>query len=84
MLTPEEPLKRALGAYKSGNLLETERLCSALLEIEGEVFDALHLLAVVQTRLGRTDAAPGPLTEQVFDDAIFARMIAGNAWAIDT
>src|SRR5271157_5387013 len=56
-LTLPEALERAFGAYNSGNLLEAERLCTAILAVNEDCFDALHLLAVAQARLGRVNAA---------------------------
>jgi len=47
-----EALKRALATYKDGKLSEAERLCCAIINAKPDVFEAQHLLAVVQARLG--------------------------------
>jgi protein O-GlcNAc transferase len=57
VLTPAEALRRAMAAYNAGKFAEAERLCHATLAAEPNFFEALRLLAYVQTRLGRgTDA----------------------------
>ena len=52
-LTLPEALRRAFASYKDGKLSETERLCGAILAANPDFFEALHLLAAVQTKLGR-------------------------------
>ena len=52
-LTLPEALKRAIAAYNDGKFSEAERLCRTIIAAKPGFFDALHLLAVVQTRLGR-------------------------------
>jgi tetratricopeptide (TPR) repeat protein len=56
-LTPPEALKRAIAANHDGRLSEAERLCQAIITFKPDFFEALHLLAVVQTRLGRRNDA---------------------------
>jgi predicted O-linked N-acetylglucosamine transferase (SPINDLY family) len=56
-LTLPEALKRAFTAYSEGKLSEAERLCQAVVAVKHDVFDALHMLAVVQSKLGRKDEA---------------------------
>jgi tetratricopeptide (TPR) repeat protein len=52
-LTLPEALKRAIAAYNDGKFSEAEGLCRAIIAAKPDCFDALHLLAVLQTRLGR-------------------------------
>src|SRR5215472_15895251 len=52
-LTLPEALKRAIAAYNDGKFSEAERLCRTIIAAKPDFFDALHLLAVVETRLGR-------------------------------
>ena len=58
-LTPTlpKPLSRAISAYNAGKLVEAEQLCQQIINAKGDLFDALHLLAVVQSRLGKRDTA---------------------------
>jgi Flp pilus assembly protein TadD len=56
-LTPPEALKRAIAAYNDGKFSEAERLCQAIITAKHNFFEALHMLAVVQTRLGRRNDA---------------------------
>ena len=48
---------RAVAIYNRGNLKETEQLCQRIIAKKNNFFDALHLLAVVQTKLGKKDEA---------------------------
>lgn len=48
---------RALSAYKAGKLNEVETICRRLITTKQGFFDAHHLLAVVQTSLGKHDRA---------------------------
>jgi tetratricopeptide (TPR) repeat protein len=50
-------LNRAISAYRSGLLFEAEQLCQQIVAIRQDVFDALHLLALVQTLLGKKETA---------------------------
>jgi tetratricopeptide (TPR) repeat protein len=50
-------LKRAISAYQSGQLVEAERLCQQAVAIRQDIFDALHLLALVQSFLGKGEMA---------------------------
>ena len=53
-ITPKlrQAVERAIAAYRRGNLIEAERLCREALAINNNTFEALNLLAVVQSRLG--------------------------------
>src|SRR5262249_20516254 len=53
MTTFPDALKQALTAYANDEFSEAERLCRTIVGAKADFFDALHLLAVVQTRLGR-------------------------------
>ncbi len=50
-------LNRAISAFNSGRLIEAEELCERLVAAKHNDLDALHLLAVVQSRLGKRDKA---------------------------
>ena len=50
-------LKRAIAAYNKGQLNEAEQLCQRIIAIKRNFFAALHLVAVVQSRLGKKDEA---------------------------
>jgi len=50
-------LNRAVAAYNKGQLNEAEQLCQRVIAIKRNFFDALHLVAVVQSRLGKKDEA---------------------------
>src|SRR5258708_6617728 len=52
-LTLPEALKRAIADYKDGKFSEAEQLCRIIIAAKPDFSDALHLLAVVQTKLGR-------------------------------
>ena len=54
---PAQALNRAISVYKAGNLVEVEQLCQEIIATNHDSFDALYLLAVVQSRLGKIDAA---------------------------
>src|SRR5262245_61390655 len=56
-LTLPEALKRAIAAYKHGKFSLAERLCRTIIAAKPDFFDALHLLAVVETKLGRLNDA---------------------------
>jgi predicted O-linked N-acetylglucosamine transferase (SPINDLY family) len=56
-LTFSDALKRARGSYQAGHFDEAEALCKAILRAEANHFDALHLLAIVRSRLGRLQEA---------------------------
>jgi predicted O-linked N-acetylglucosamine transferase (SPINDLY family) len=56
-LTLSDAVKRALGSYQAGHFDEAEALCKAILRADANHFDALHLLAVVRSRLGRLQEA---------------------------
>jgi tetratricopeptide (TPR) repeat protein len=58
-LTPtlSQELSRAFSAYNAGKLVETEQLCQQIINAKPDLFDALHLLTVVQSNLGKKDLA---------------------------
>ena len=56
-LTTPKPFKKALAAYKRGELADAEAHCVDTLSTKSDFFDALHLLAIVQSRNGRHGAA---------------------------
>src|SRR5262245_189196 len=47
-LTLPEAIKRAAAAYERGQLGEAERLARAIIDVEANYFDALHLIAVIE------------------------------------
>ena len=57
MLDPSQSLNRAIAAYNAGKLVEAEQLCQQIINTKPNLFDALHLLAVIQSSLGKKDAA---------------------------
>ena len=58
-LTPtlSQPLRRAISAYKAGELVEAEQICRQIINAKHDLFDALHLLSIIQSRLGKKDTA---------------------------
>src|SRR5271168_2068410 len=50
-------LSNAVSAYHSGKLVEAEQLCQQIVVVERDFFDALHLLALVQSVLGKKETA---------------------------
>jgi len=58
-LTPtlSKALNSAISAYKSGNLVGAEQLCQQIVAARQDVLDALHLLALVQSLLGKKETA---------------------------
>jgi protein O-GlcNAc transferase len=54
---PPEKLRRAFFAYSNGDLAEAERLCRSVAAAKPSLFDAWHLLAVVQAAMGRAEKA---------------------------
>jgi tetratricopeptide (TPR) repeat protein len=56
-LTIVQALDRAFSAQKAGQLIEAERLCRQITAAKPDFFDAVHLLAYVQSELGRKEAA---------------------------
>jgi len=50
-------MRRALAAYQRDDLAAAHRLCRAALTADPDHFEALHLLAVVMTRLGQFEDA---------------------------
>jgi Tfp pilus assembly protein PilF len=66
--TLSQALGRAVSVYNAGELAEAEQLCQQIIDVKSDLFDALHLLALIQTRLGKKDTA---LTS--FDRALIVR-----------
>jgi tetratricopeptide (TPR) repeat protein len=56
-LNLEQAFSRAIAAYNAGKLVEAEKLFQQILDAKPDLFEALHLLAVVQSRLGKRDTA---------------------------
>ncbi len=56
-LTLSQALDRAVSAYNAGKLTEAEYICQQIIGVKPDLFDALHLLAVVQTIMGNKEAA---------------------------
>jgi tetratricopeptide (TPR) repeat protein len=56
LVTPK-PFKKALAAYERGDLAKAAAYCRTTLSAKSDFFDALHLLAIVQSRSGRLSAA---------------------------
>ena len=65
---PAQALNRAFLAYNAGNFIEAEQLCQEIIITNHDLFDALYLLAVVQSKLGKNDAALA-----TFDRALYVR-----------
>ncbi len=55
--TLPEAMRRAVAAYQCGRLREAADSASAILAIEADHFDALHLIAVIRTQQQRLDEA---------------------------
>jgi protein O-GlcNAc transferase len=56
-LTASDLLEQAVGSYRGGHLDEAEGLCRAILRVDANHVEALYLLGVVQSRLGRSKEA---------------------------
>ena len=56
-LNLSQALSRAISAYSAGKLVEAEQLCQQIINTKRDFFDALHLIAAVQSRLGKKDTA---------------------------
>jgi predicted O-linked N-acetylglucosamine transferase (SPINDLY family) len=52
-LTLPEAIMRAAAAYACGRFSEADRLARAILDVKADCFDALHLIAVLESRQGR-------------------------------
>ena len=50
-------VRRAVLAYQSGNLREAEKICLEIVGSRRNNFDALHVLGIVQSGLGKKEAA---------------------------
>jgi hypothetical protein len=56
-ITISSALSRAISAFQSGQVVEAERLCKQIVAVRQDVFDAFHLLALIQTLLGKKETA---------------------------
>jgi len=56
-LTLSQALSHAFSAYNAGKLIEAEQICRQIINAKADFFDALHLLAVVQSSRGENDTA---------------------------
>jgi Tfp pilus assembly protein PilF len=54
---PPDGLQKAFASYSAGNLDEAERLCRTVVASRPDLFDAWHLLGVIQSGLGKSDRA---------------------------
>jgi Tfp pilus assembly protein PilF len=54
---PAQAYERAVSDYQAGKFVEAEQRCEQIVAAQHDFFDALYLLAVVQSRLGKDDAA---------------------------
>ncbi len=52
-----QALSRAISAYNAGKLVEAEQICQQIININPDLFDALHLLAAAQSGLGKKEMA---------------------------
>jgi tetratricopeptide (TPR) repeat protein len=52
-----QTLNRAVSAYKAGKLADAEQLCKQIISAKRDHFDALHILAIVEAALGKSDLA---------------------------
>lgn len=56
-LTPTQALNPAVSAYKAENVVGAEQICQQIISAKHDFFDALYLLAVVQSSLSKNDLA---------------------------
>ena len=56
-LTLSQALKIAVSAYNAGRLHQAEQLCQQITAAQHDCLDALHLLALIHSRLGRGQKA---------------------------
>ena len=56
-VTLSEALRLAYSAFDAGRLRDVEQICQHIVAAKADHFDALHLLAVAQSRLGKKTAA---------------------------
>jgi tetratricopeptide (TPR) repeat protein len=56
-LALSQAFSRAVSAYKTGKLVEAERICQQIIHEKRDLFDVFHLLAIVQSSLGKRHAA---------------------------
>jgi predicted O-linked N-acetylglucosamine transferase (SPINDLY family) len=80
-LTLSQALGHAFSAYHAGKLVDAEQLCQQIVNAKPDLFDALHLLAVVQSSLGKKDAALSSYDRALavrpdFAEALFNRGVA--------
>jgi len=80
-LTLSQALSHAFSSYHGGRLIEAEQLCQQIVSAKPDLFDALHLLAVVQSGLGKKAAALSSYDRALamrpdFAEALFNRGVA--------
>src|SRR5690349_25157092 len=51
----KQKFREAVSAYDAGRLDQSSELCQQIVILKPDHFDALHLLAVVQAKLGRAE-----------------------------
>jgi tetratricopeptide (TPR) repeat protein len=56
-LTLSQAMRHAYSSLKGGKFDEVEAICRRIIDVKPDHFDALHLLAIAQSRLGKTSAA---------------------------
>src|ERR1700722_6081938 len=56
-LTLPQALRRAYASFGAGRFDEVEALCRRIADAKPDHFDALHLLAIARSRLGKTTEA---------------------------
>ncbi len=55
--SPQQQFSRAVSAYEAGKLVEAERICQQIIDNKRDLVDVLHLLAIVQSNLGKKQTA---------------------------
>jgi len=58
-------MRRAIAAFARGDLAQAEKHCRTVLELEGEHFNALHLLGIIACHTGRLSQAADVLARAV-------------------
>ena len=82
MLNLSEVFSRAISAYSSGKLVEAEQLCQQVINTKPAPFDALHLLAVVQSRLGKKDKALASYDRALKVQPTSAEALFNRGWTL--
>jgi predicted O-linked N-acetylglucosamine transferase (SPINDLY family) len=75
-------LKQAVESYQAGRLDEAEGLCKALLRADANHVRALHLLGVVQSRLGRSNEALASYDRALAIKPDFAEVLTNRGVAL--